>query len=316
MSRTAVVIVTHNSGPEIQACLDALEGRAAEVVVVDNASSDGTADLVRGRAGVQLLENWWNRGFAAAVNQGVEATEAELVLILNPDAVLQTGLEALEVECGQPGVAAAGGKLVGPDGNVQKGFAVRRFPSPASLSLEVLGLNRVWRNNPVNRRYRCLDLDLEQAGDVEQPAGAFLLVRREVWRRLGGFDETFRPVWFEDVDFLRRTAAAGYKVRYTPGSVAVHAGGHSVNRLSWEQKQEHWYGNLLTYAARHFGRAGRGVVCAVVVLGSIPRALAGVVRSQSLGPLGVYARVVRGAVRHFFGGVREGPKISSAFAVQ
>ncbi len=75
----------------------------------------------------------------------------------------------------------------------------------------MLGLNRLWPGNPVNRRYRCLDLDLEAAADVEQPAGAFLLIRRDAWQALGGFDEGFHPIWFEDVDFLKRARDAGYR---------------------------------------------------------------------------------------------------------
>jgi N-acetylglucosaminyl-diphospho-decaprenol L-rhamnosyltransferase len=314
--RVAVVIVTHNSAPEIGGCLDALAGCSAEVLVVDNASSDGTAELVRRRAGVRLLENAHNRGFAAAVNQGIAATEADFVLLLNPDAVLVTGLSWLEAECAREGVAAAGGKLVDAGGEPQLGFMVRRFPTAASLSFEALGINRLWPANPLNRRYRCLDLAVEQPAEVEQPAGAFLMLRREAWQRLGGLDERFHPLWFEDVDFLRRATAAGYSVRYQPAAQAVHEGGHSVRRLGWERKQLYWYGNLLKYAARHFGRRGLTAVCLAVVLGSILRMLSAVVRSGSLGPIGVYATVVRVAARFLLGATRGGATFSHAFAVQ
>ncbi len=304
--RIAVVIVTHNSAAEIGACLEALAGSGAEVIVVDNASADGTAELVRQRAGVRLFENFANRGFAAAVNQGMASTEAPLVLLLNPDAVLVSGLEALAAECAKEGVAAAGGKLVDGGGQPQVGFMVRRFPTPASLGLEALGVNRLWPGNPVNRRYRCLEMAVEEAGEAEQPAGAFLMVRREVWQELGGFDERFRPLWFEDVDFLRRAGMAGYGVRYQPAAVAVHEGGHSLRRLGWERKQVYWYGNLLKYAARHFRRRGLTAVCLAVVLGSILRMVWAMLRARSLGPVVVYGRVVRAAARYLRGSAREG----------
>jgi N-acetylglucosaminyl-diphospho-decaprenol L-rhamnosyltransferase len=316
MTDTAVVIVTHNSGPEIAGCLEALAGAGMDVVVVDNASQDGTVETVRRRSGVRLVENPWNRGFAAAANQGIAATEAGCVLLLNPDATVVGGIEALAQECAGEGVAAAGGKLVGADGRPQLGFMVRRFPTPSALVLEALGVNRLWPGNPVNRRYRCLDLDVAAAADVEQPAGAFLMVRREAWRRLGGFDEAFRPLWFEDVDFLKRAEAAGYKVRYVPAAVAVHEGGHSAKRLEWREKQLYWCGNLLAYAARHYRRAGVGAICLALMLGTAFRSLVAIAREGSLRPVGVYARVVRAAARCFFGGAREGPAFSSAFAVQ
>src|SRR6185437_7858278 len=154
--------------------------------------------------------NTENQGFAAAVNQGVRAVDAEYLLLLNPDAKLLTGIDALVDASRQFGLAA--GKLVDAVGNPQRGFNLRRFPTTASLFFELAGLNRLWPSNPVNREYRCLDRDPDQGGPVEQPAGAFLMFRRDVWQRLNGFDEQFHPVWFEDVDFCRRAVDAGFQI--------------------------------------------------------------------------------------------------------
>ena len=293
MSDLGVVIVTHNSETVIGACLDSLRQAEAEVLVVDNASADGTRREVLRRPTVTLLANPWNRGFAAGVNQGIDAMVCPYVLLLNPDTELVGGIESLVAACARPGVAAAGGKLVDPQGRPQAGFMVRRFPSAASLSLEALGVNRAWPGNPVNRRYRCADLDPEAPARVDQPAGAFLLIRREVWRSLGGFDEAFSPLWFEDVDFCKRAAAAGHPIEYVPAAVAKHRGGHSAGQLSTGTREMYWYGNLLRYAAKHFSRSARAVVCAAVVLGSIFRTLWGIPRSRSLKPVLVYGRVIR-----------------------
>jgi len=315
MNRIAAVVITHNSEREIGPCLDALP-RGLQVVVVDNASQDGTLAEIVGRSDVHLIANPWNRGFAAAANQGIAAVDSPCVLLLNPDVELIEGLDSLAAECAQPKVAAAGAKLVGRDGRPQKGFMFRRFPTPPALAFEVLGLNRLWPGNPVNRRYRCLDADPDLAADVEQPAGACLMIRRTVWRELGGFDEAFRPVWFEDVDFLKRAAAAGYRVRFVPSATAKHAGGHSVAQVPSGLRQLYWYGNLLMYAARHFSRTGRSVVCLALILGSVIRAISETVCSLSLRPVSTYAQVFRLAVVQLLITRPEPRIVSSAFGTR
>src|SRR5205085_11469200 len=174
----------------------------AEIVVVDNGSSDGTLAEIQ-RRGVRLIANSSNRGFAGAVNQGVQVLDCPYIVLLNPDAVVVSSLEPLRQACDLPRAAAAGGQLLDASGRPQIGFMARRLPTPAALILEVLLLNRIWPGNPVNRRYRGLDLDYSTRLQVEQPAGAFLMVRRSVLLDLGGLDEDF-PLWFEDVDLCRR----------------------------------------------------------------------------------------------------------------
>src|SRR5579871_1380406 len=180
------VIVTYQSAAEIASCLDAVARYHIRAIVVDNASTDGTPDVVRGSS-VKLIVNLENRGFAAAVNQGCSACETPLVLLLNPDTVLSSDPQILAAEFACRSVGAACGPLVNPDGSTQQGFTVRRFPTPSALAFEVLGLNRILPSNGVNRHWRCTDLDLSQRQDVEQPAGAYLMIRHEVWRALGGF---------------------------------------------------------------------------------------------------------------------------------
>ena len=292
MKGIGAVIVTYNSEREIGSCLDSVMDRVESVIVVDNASSDGTLSEVRKRPNVAMLANTGNRGFAAAVNQGIQALDTPYILLLNPDAVLQTAVEELAAAFRDPGVGAAAGKLTGSDGRPQSGFSIRRFPTPLTLSFEVLGLNRIWRDNPVNRRYRCLNVNLEISADVEQPAAAFLMIRRQAWQAVGGFDEGFYPIWFEDVDFLKRMHAAGFRVRYAPGAAAHHGGGHSVGRIPWESREVCWYGSLIRYSFKHFRITGRVLVWAAVVTGCTLRAVFCVLRRRSLSPLAVYGRVI------------------------
>jgi N-acetylglucosaminyl-diphospho-decaprenol L-rhamnosyltransferase len=239
-----------------------------------------------------LILNRRNEGFAAAANQGVrEADDARFILLLNPDACLLTGVDVLAGASERYGLAA--GKLVDQQGRAQAGFTVRRLPTPASLIFETLGINRLWPRNPVNRKYRELDRDLNQAGEAEQPAGAFLMFRRDVWGKLGGFDEQFYPVWFEDVDFCRRALDAGYRIRYEPVAAASHEGGHSVGRIPAGWRTLYWCVSLLRYAGKHFRPWAFRGICAAVVLSSVPRMAAGMISERSLSPLDGYLKTMR-----------------------
>lgn len=277
MARVAIVIVTYNSAAEIGGCLDALASLSAddaEVVVVDNASTDCTRDEVVARK-VRFICNPANAGFAAALNQGVCATTAPLILSLNPDAHLVRGLDAMAALIEKPGTGAVGGMLVGEDGNPQAGFMARNLPTPATLVLEVLGINRLWPGNPVNWHYRCLGLDLMTVSVVDQPAGAFLMFSRAVWERVGGFDERFQPIWFEDVDFCARIKSAGFCAYYHASAVAKHHGSHSILPLALENRERYWYGSLLRYAAKHFSSPAFRTTCIAVAVGAVFRAFWG-----------------------------------------
>jgi GT2 family glycosyltransferase len=289
MTRTGVVVVTYNSGGVIERCLDSCADLLT--VVVDNASQDNTVELVRARSSVKLISNPSNGGFAGAVNQGVAALKTEMILLLNPDVELQTSIDRLADACALDNGGLATGKLVDFRGEVQTGFTVRRFPTPLTLIFEVFGINRVLPWNPTNRRYRYLDLDLTKSAEVEQPPGAFLMFRREVWQRLGGFDTQFHPLWFEDVDFVKRASLEGFRIHYLPEVTARHQGGHSIAGMEWGCREVCWYVSLLRYASKHFRPYAYRGVSVAVVLGSMFRAIIGMIRRRSLRPVQVYAKI-------------------------
>jgi N-acetylglucosaminyl-diphospho-decaprenol L-rhamnosyltransferase len=302
------VIVTRNSEEVIGPCLDALAKMAPQLtpVVVDNASTDDTLRRVRAHEGARVIANRENRGFAAAVNQGVDATDADLILLLNPDVNLLTAVDTLTQASTKYGLAA--GKLVDLNGRAQAGFTIRRFPTAASLVFELFGINRLWRSNPVNRRYRYLDKNLDEAGEVEQPAGAFLMFRRDVWRQLGGWDEAFHPIWFEDVDFCRRAVDVGFRIQYIPDAAASHVGGHSVTQVPASSRAGYWCASLIEYASKHFREPGYRAVCAAVVLSSVPRMVAGMILERSTAPIGTYSKIVRFAGLRLVSARRPGVK--------
>lgn len=291
MSQVTVIVVTYNSGAHIERCIERCQ--SMPVIVVDNASGDDTLNRVRRYPDVRLIANSENMGFAAAVNQAVAATSSPFLLLLNPDVELETPVDALIEACSRPGIGIAAGLLRDAHGNVQTGFTARRFPTAATLAAEVLGVNRVFPRNRWNRAYRYLDRNLLTGGEVDQPAGAFLLFRGNLWAEIGGLDERFWPVWFEDVDFCKRARDAGYRAALVPSVHAKHAGGHSITALDWECRERYWYVSLLKYVSRHFTPWQRRKVGAAVVLGSFIRAVIGTLRKRSCRPIPVYARVIR-----------------------
>ena len=126
---------------------------------------------------------------------------------------------------------------------------------------------------------------------VEQPAGAFLMVRRQVWEELGGFDESFFPLWFEDVDFCRRIRDRGWSLYYVPEAVAKHTGGHSILSLTLEMRRIYWYRSLLRYSAKHFHPLAFRLVCLAVLTGSFLRGIAEAAVLRSFKPLAAYGEV-------------------------
>ena len=128
---------------------------------------------------------------------------------------------------------------------------------------------------------------------MEQPAGALLLFRRKLWTELGGFDTRFHPLWYEDVDFCKRAADAGWKTRYLPTVTARHLGGHSIQKLDWGCREVYWYASLLRYGSKHLRSWAFRGVSAAVVFGSILRVISGVVSRRSFQPVAVYAKIIR-----------------------
>jgi N-acetylglucosaminyl-diphospho-decaprenol L-rhamnosyltransferase len=298
MDRVAIVIVTYNSGAEIGGCLDALAGTDSEIIVVDNASSDDTRDQVVAR-NIRLIANSVNAGFAAAMNQGVRATTAPLILSLNPDAHLAGGLDEMGSFFRIADTGAVGGMLTDAEGKPQRGFMARNLPTPAALIFEVLGINRLWPGNRVNWHYRCLGQDHMTVSLVDQPAGAFMMFSRAAWEKVGGFDERFFPIWFEDVDFCARLKAAGFRNYYNPLSIARHSGGHSIEHLILENRERYWYGSLLEYAAKHYRPVVFKTTCVAVVLGAAFRAVKGFPHYK-LKALAVYGGIVSLALSRAF----------------
>src|SRR5271166_1402087 len=285
----SVIVVTYNSAEAISVCLEALAREDCEIVVVDNASQDATVQRVEEFVvwhELRLLANDSNLGFAAAANRGAQEASGDVLLVLNPDAIAEPGaVKALLQYMESTHAGAAGGALLQSDGKPARGFAFRRLPTLATLLCEAMLVNQLWPGNPVNRRYRCLDSDYSQPQEIEQPAGACLAITRKTWNELGGFDEQFYPVWFEDVDLCKRLLERGGKIVYCPAARFRHSGAHSVGQLSFCDRQVFWYTNMLRYTRKHFTSAQVRLLRAGIMAGMLLRSIAALlgVRQASLG---------------------------------
>lgn len=278
----SALVVNWNGGALLARCVASARAAGAEVVVVDNASTDGSAEADALRAaGVCLVRERENRGFAGGVNIAARHASADRLLLLNPDTRIEaSAIAALGAALdARPDAAAAGACLVDEDGRPQRGFTVRRFPTLASLATDLLLIDEVWPGNPARRHYLALDVPLDGPSpvEVEQPAAACLMVRRDVFAALGGLDERYHPAWFEDVDFCRRLRDAGHVVLFVPGARVVHAGGVSLRSLGAQDFARAWYRNLRRYVARHHGRAQALAVDVLIAVGMALRAAVGAV---------------------------------------
>lgn len=290
-----VLVVSWHSRPDIDDCVSSAVAQADHVVLIDNASADGTVEFVRARyPTVTLVSNSVNLGFAAAVNQAASLAIGDLLLLLNPDARLRAGAvaalaAALERDSG---LAAVGGHLLDARETTQVGFTVRRFPTIGSLAADLLLLEEIWPSNPWTRRYRAVDLDYTRAQDVEQPAAACLMVRRPIFEAMGGFDTGYGPAWFEDVDFCRRLADAGWRIGFVPDARVVHRGGSSLGSLSRTAFLELWYRNMRRYVRRHHGPLAEMSLRGLIVAGMMLRVVASLGRGNLSGAK-VFGRVIR-----------------------
>jgi GT2 family glycosyltransferase len=220
----AVAIVNHNTRRELEACLASVSSEMLdEVVIVDTASIDGSADMVRAQfANVTLIE-MENRGYGAAANRAVAATKAPFVLLLNGDTRLECGVaRALGTYLEEnPRVAIAGPRVVSRDGTADK--TARRFPTPFEVLLEESGLHRI----PVPGLHRTAP---ERPTAVDAVLGAALAIRRTAFESVGGFDERYFMYGEED-DLCARLRAAGWAIHYAPVGTIVHVGGASTRQV-------------------------------------------------------------------------------------
>ena len=257
----SVIVVTWNVRELLAACLAALPAATdellTEVIVVDNGSTDGTADFVRSEfPGVRLLVNEENVGFARANNRGLTVAKGTYTVLLNPDTEPQPRslTEMVRFMDAHPRAGAGSPRLVRPGGSAQP-YAFGDDPSPGYL------IRRAFAHARSGYLHDWGIVEPQQVGWV---SGASLVARREAVQRVGGLDEKMF-MYFEDNDWCRRMRLAGWQVWYNPRAEVVHIGGASLNQNP--QARAAYYRSLAYFYGKHYGRAaGAAMSAATAVL--------------------------------------------------
>ncbi|MCW2927164.1 MAG: glycosyl transferase family 2, partial [Thermoleophilia bacterium] len=255
----SVIVVTYNASDHLAPCLDAVvgaggEGVELELLVVDNASSDGTPDLVRERwPSARVIDTGRNGGMAAGNNAGMLEARGRSFLLLNSDAYLQPGalatmLERLRSEPPER-LAAVAPALRNVDGSVQR--SVRGFPTPWRYATEFWYLRRIAPGSRALNAFYGGGLDLAEPRTIEWATGACLLVPRSAVDAVGLMDEAYF-MYGEEVDWLHRMRAVGRSVAWEPRALVTHVGGGSTGR-SWGALYQRQLANHVRYMARAHG---------------------------------------------------------------
>jgi len=235
----AAVVVNHDAGDVLRTCVASLRAEGVDdVVVVDNASADGSAEaLAAVDPEVTLVRTGTNLGYGAGANRGIREVDAPYVLVSNPDVALHPGAVAAlrAVLVADPLLAIAGPCILEADG--ARYPSARRFPSLVDAAGHaVLGL--AVPDNRFTRRYRMADADPTVVGEVDWVSGACFLAQRRALEELGGFDEAYF-MYAEDADLCWRARRAGWGVAYAPAAVVTHLRGVSTARHPYRMLLAH-----------------------------------------------------------------------------
>ncbi|MFA6526680.1 MAG: glycosyltransferase family 2 protein [Candidatus Buchananbacteria bacterium] len=254
----SIVIVSWKVRELLNKCLESINSSRGdlqlEIFVVDNASNDGTVEMVKHDfPDVILIANHENAGFAKANNSALKRARGEYVLLLNPDTEIQndTLIKSLEYMKRHSLCGALGLKMIYPDGRLQP--SVRRFPKLRPIILMLLKIPKILPNLKSIENYLAKDFDYGREQTVDQIMGAYMFIPKAVLDKVGHLDERFF-IWFEEVDFCRRLKSAGYEVRYFPDISIIHHGGKSFAQQALISNQKMFFMSALKYFLKYAGK--------------------------------------------------------------
>ncbi|MBF0488498.1 MAG: glycosyltransferase family 2 protein [Nitrospirae bacterium] len=250
--RVSFIIPNWNHKQLLDECITSIKALTGdfdkEIIVIDNASGDGSAAFVKdAHPDVILHRNQRNVGYAKATNLGVSLSGGQMLFLLNNDIRLFPDCLRGLYGClkDNPRAGAAAPLLYYPDGRFQ--ISCRRFPSPAALVLEQFGVLRLGRF----RKWKLTQEEHHCLGEVLQPMASALLIKRECWDEVGALDEDF-PIFFNDVDWCYRLYKdTNFTIALCHGARAIHHEGVSVNRLGF-RKKINFYRGLFDFYKKHY----------------------------------------------------------------
>jgi len=251
----SIIIVNYNVKEFLQNLLHSLEKASSnistEIIIVDNASDDGSVEFIREKfPEVKIIANKINLGFGKANNQALKQASGKYILLINPDSVVSedTFERMITFFENNPTAGLAGCKILNPDGTLQ--LACRRsFPGPWTSFCKVTGLSTLFPKSKLFARYNLTYHDENKTYEVDAVSGSFMMIRKEVYDNVGGFDEDFF-MYGEDLDLSYRIQKAGYKVYYVHETQIIHYKGESTKRSSIDETKV-FYDAMHLFVRKH-----------------------------------------------------------------
>jgi len=245
----SIIIVNYNVKEFIQNLIQSIykatPGLSYEIIIVDNASTDGSVEFLREKfPTINIIANKINLGFSKANNQGLKLATGKYLLLLNPDALVRedTFIRMIQFFEENPEAGLAGCKILNPDGTLQ--LACRRsFPGPWTSFCKVTGLSSLFPKSRLFAKYNLTYLNEDDTYEVDAISGSFMMFKKEVYDKIGGLDEQFF-MYGEDLDFCYRVQKAGFKVYYVHNTQIIHYKGESTKRSSLDETR-------IFYSAMH-----------------------------------------------------------------
>ena len=264
----SVVVLSWNTKGLLRACLNSLkplrDEQSLEVIVLDNGSSDGSADMVAARfPWITLVRHERNDGYAVGNNLGAAHASGRYLLLLNSDTAVGPGVLPFLVDFLEthPEHGACAPRLVCEDGAIQR--SCKTFPDLWTAVFYDTWFDKWFPGNKVIPRYMMAGFDHTTSRDVDQPPGAAFLIRKELWDKLYGFDPVLW-LFFNDVDLCKRLKAEGWKIAYVAEVAILHHEGKSTSQVP--NFGQLWHVNRLAYYRKHFGWRGSLVAKSMTVL--------------------------------------------------
>ncbi|MCC6866655.1 MAG: glycosyltransferase family 2 protein [Ignavibacteria bacterium] len=248
----SVIIANWNTKELIKGCIESVlqnsgfKNSEYEIIVIDNASNDGSKEYLFSLEGkIKLIENPENLGYAKACNQGFAVSTGKYILLLGSDTVMlnDTLPECIKYLDKNPDAGAAACKLLNPDGTVQN--SLKKFPKLSNAFFTYLSLDKF------NKEYDMSEFKYDKVTEAEQAAATFLMLRRSLLEKIGLFDEDYR-ILYNDVELAGRINASGSKIIFLDYVSIIHYGSHSTKNADFALRKI-MYGDIYRYYRKHFG---------------------------------------------------------------
>jgi len=265
MNKLSIVVVTYNEEEKIlRQCFNSVyesKNVDIELFVVDNGGSALTKKIVSEYKGFKYIENSENRGFAAAVNQGMKRSTGEYILLLNPDTSFKFDvLKKMTTHLDQDkDVGVASSIIRYPDGTLQD--SIRKFPTMIDQLLILFKVPHFINTRAIDK-YMMKGVDPLKTQDVDSIMGAFMFIRRELINDIGLFDERYF-IWFEEVDYCKMTHDAGWKIRHYGDVEITHHKGYTFSKIQTLKKQKWIRTSMRKYMRKHKGVLSAGILWAL-----------------------------------------------------